>query len=94
MGAVQSRIYVRWGPRVYVVESLRNRTAILSFQKFRDGFGVQFASRNVEAVGSGFGHVKKVVGHRDGGLHADSVTRVIPQCGHTKEATNDRNAAG
>ena len=33
---------------------------------------------NAEAVGGSFGQTEKVVGYRDGSLHASSITRVIP----------------
>jgi hypothetical protein len=35
-------------------------------------------SRNPEAAGSNFRQTEKVVGYRDGSLHASSITRVIP----------------
>src|ERR1035438_615424 len=78
LGAMQCGIHLRGPARIHFIQAFGDRIPLLPVQELRNRGSVQLTSRNPEAAGSSFRQTEKVVGYRDGGLHAHSITRVIP----------------
>ncbi len=74
---MQPRRQFRWTTRIHVVQTFRDGITLLPFEVLGYRLGVQFASRNAEFTGSGFGQAEKIVGQRDRSFHTFSVTRVM-----------------
>jgi hypothetical protein len=60
--------------RIHLIQALCDSVPLLPVQEFGNRRRVQLTSRYSEAAGSSFHETEKVVGYRDGGLHARSVT--------------------
>ena len=79
LGAVECGIDLCGAARIHVVQAFGDCISTLLFQKVRNRFGVQLASGNSKATGSCFRPTEEIIRQRDGGLHTESMTRVIPE---------------
>src|SRR5260370_16231214 len=75
---MESRARLRGPARIHCIQALRDCIMLLPVEELRNRRDVQFTSRNPEAAGGGFRPTENVVGYRDCGFHASSITRVIP----------------
>src|SRR5260370_961317 len=75
---MESRARLRGPARIHCIQALRDCIMLVPVEELRNRRDVQFTSRNPEAARGGFRPTENVVGYRDCGFHASSITRVIP----------------
>jgi 6-pyruvoyltetrahydropterin/6-carboxytetrahydropterin synthase len=75
---VQRRVHLSLLVRIHFVQPFRDGTGLLPLEEFRNRCSIQLAPRNLETPGRGFRQEEEVVRYRHRGLHAFSITQVIP----------------
>jgi len=74
---LQGRVNFRWTSGIDVIQTLCDCVRLLPFEVLCDRFRVQFAAGNAQPASRSLRQAEEIVGHRDGGLHRSSITRVI-----------------
>lgn len=78
LGAIECGIHRRGPARIYLIQTLGDCIPLLPVQELRNRRGVQLTPGNAEAACGSVRQTEKVVGYRDGSLHARSITWLYP----------------